>query len=453
MSAVAEEPATASRTTGLPRLALAPGAWWAATVPPDDVRPATAADPRFAALTARRLGPVRRWMMRHPRWTDVGVAAIYLVPALIGLIPPVVLPGLHIPLVAVCTVALLLRRRWPLPALGLTVVSSVVATLGVGSTNGHDLAVMLMVYTVASLRPPVIAWIATAGAIGVVTVGVLLWGDTTVPDAQGPAIDLRIVVSSTLAVMLLVAHAIGLSVRARREHTRALVDRANQLALERDQREQLATASERARIAREMHDVVAHSLSVMVALADGASASLARRPERSAAALEQLSKTGRSALSDMRRILGVLREESSASADDGVAPLQPTDGDLDELLGRFRDAGLAVRSVREGAPLPQDPALRLAVYRIAQESLTNVLRYASTAPSVTLALVRDSDVVRVTVSNGPPPTATPPRVGSGRGLIGMRERVAAYGGSVVAGPTPDGGWRVHAELEMQEDPT
>src|SRR5690606_7277798 len=246
---------------------------------------------------------------------------------------------------------------------------------------------------------------------------------------------------------VMVAHAIGMSVRARREHDRALVDRANRVLLERDQREQLATAAERARIAREMHDVVAHSVSVMVALADGAFASLDKQPERSRVALEELSRTGRDALTEMRSILGVLRTESTADGVpfEGAAPLAPTTGDLDELLARFRAAGLPVERVESGAPLPEHPRLTMTIYRVIQESLTNVLRYAPGAAAVRVEIAHADDVVSVTVSNDAGSGSIQP--GSGHGLIGLRERVGAFGGTVTAGPTATG-WRVHATIPV-----
>src|SRR5690606_10651472 len=138
-------------------------------------------------------------------------------------------------------------------------------------------------------------------------------------------------------------------------------------------------------IAREMHDVVAHSLSVMVALADGATASLGQPPDRSRRPPEELARTGRHALTALRAILGVPRTESTGAAAgtgsaaedppfEGAAPLAPTSGDLDELLARFRAAGLPVERVQSGPPLPEHPRLLMTVYRVVQESLTNVLR-------------------------------------------------------------------------------
>jgi signal transduction histidine kinase len=253
----------------------------------------------------------------------------------------------------------------------------------------------------------------------------------------------------------LVAIAIGTSVRNRRLHVAALVDRANALAVEREQGAQLAAAAERARIAREMHDVVAHSLSVMIALADGAGAALDRAPDRAREALDELSGTGRAALADMRRVLGALRDPGAPT--DPGAPLDPQPGSLDlgRLVERFRTAGVPVRWTSTGPPLPPDAGLQLAVYRIVQESLTNVLRHAPGSARVEVVVASAPGRVDVTVTDAGSPAGgsggaggaagTGSAAGSGRGLIGMRERAAVYGGRVEAGPH-DGGWRVHAAL-------
>ncbi|NTW42187.1 MAG: hypothetical protein HGA44_20300 [Cellulomonadaceae bacterium] len=231
--------------------------------------------------------------------------------------------------------------------------------------------------------------------------------------------------------------------RNRRLHVAELVARGNALARDRDQQALLARAAERTRIAREMHDVVAHSLSVMIALADGAGAALDRAPDRSRAALDELSATGRTALADMRRVLGVLHEPD--------APLQPQPGsdDLGELVERFRATGLPVRTAGLACPLPADTGLQLAVYRIVQESLTNALRYAPATALVDVTISRSPSSVEVVVTDTGAGALVVDQGGAGHGLVGMRERVEVYGGTVTAGPWR-GGWRVHAVLPWQE---
>jgi signal transduction histidine kinase len=225
----------------------------------------------------------------------------------------------------------------------------------------------------------------------------------------------------------------------------ALVERAEQLAREQDSRAQLAALAERSRIAREMHDIVAHSLSVMVALADGAAATADRDPDRTRDALNQLADTGRSALGDMRALLSVLRE------DEGVTEgLQPAPGsrDLSVLIDRFRAAGLPIRYSVTGIP-PAHPARELTIYRIIQEALTNVLRYADSPSTVEVAIEYASTETLLTVSdNGRRGPSNRPSEGAGRGIIGMGERAALHGGQASSGPLPDGGWVVRAALPV-----
>ena len=213
-------------------------------------------------------------------------------------------------------------------------------------------------------------------------------------------------------IFVLAAMAIGISVRNRRDHLADLMERANALARDRDRQAQLARAAERSRIAREMHDVVAHSLSVMITLADGASAALDRAPDRSRAALTELSSTGRTALGDMRRVLGALGE-------DGV-PLEPTGGgqDLPTLVERFRTAGLPVHAEGLRLELPSDTGLRLALYRVVQESLTNVLRHAPGTPRVDVVLRHEPDRWEVEVTDHGGVVPAPDAGGAGRGARG-----------------------------------
>lgn len=297
-------------------------------------------------------------------------------------------------------------------------------------------------------------------------------------------------------------------------HKRQLVtvrQDAARSALEQEQSMLLASAHERSRIARDMHDIVAHSLAVMITMADGAAASLDRNPDATREALTILSETGRSALADTRRLVGVLRHDPASvtsltsatehsEATDGAAPVPrvrdlpvpefappgtvahqdtpPQVADLrakavDEsqegtftpfspvpqareialLVERFQAAGVPVSYQWQGAELPANPGLNLALYRIAQESLTNVLRYAPRTPHVTVEVRRSLGRVELVVDNEAAP-GTEAMPGSGKGIIGMRERAAAYQGRVEAGPTATG-WRVHATLRWEdtEQPT
>jgi signal transduction histidine kinase len=244
---------------------------------------------------------------------------------------------------------------------------------------------------------------------------------------------------------------------------RSIRSRALRYALlEREQaaRERIAVGEERARIARELHDVVAHSVGAMVVQAQGARRMLDRDPERAREALETIERTGRAALDDMRRSLGVLRRQGS---DAPLAPQPGMDG-LGALVEHARETGLGVELVIEGDPAPLPAGVDLSAYRIVQEALTNTLKHAG--PVRTRVAVRYADGrVELEISddgapgralNGAATTgaggAAPAGAGgaAGQGLVGMRERVALYGGDLHAGRRPEGGFVVRASLPMTE---
>jgi signal transduction histidine kinase len=398
------------------------------------VRPLPAAPTSFSEQDARRLGPLRLWLWHHPVAMDWIVALLFGAPALIGL---VVQRPHHlelIPAVVATTATLLARRRAPLIVLAAVTALGVVAVELAATANGFDFAIACAVYAVAAYRPARAAWTGLVATTTVMTAAILLRSGVVSTTAE----------LSNLYFLVLVALAIGMNIRGRRAHVAQLVERANALARETEQRAQLATAEERARIAREMHDVVAHSLSVMIALADGAAAAIDRSPGSARAAVDQVADTGRAALADMRRVLGVLR--------DGDATFSPPPGgtDLDRLVQSYRAAGLPVTLTVSGASLPADVGLQLSVYRIVQESLTNALRHSSRSGPATVEVACEPGVVRIVVSS---PLALPgarqARPG-GRGIIGMRERAAIYGGSVDAGPSA-ASWRVRADLHWDEE--
>jgi signal transduction histidine kinase len=328
---------------------------------------------------------------------------------------------------AALVVPLVWRRRAPFA------VFCVIAAVALGHWVADvsllgDVALLVAIYTVAVQEPRA----RVIAACVVLEVGIVLavvrWVDASVV----PALVL-LTGMGTAAVVL------GLNVRTRRAYTAALEERADQLERERDQRERLAAAAERARIAREMHDIVAHNLSVMVALADGAGFMAQRDPRRSADAMERVSRTGRHALAEMRRLLGVLR-------DDDQAALAPTPGlaDLDALLEQVRTAGLAATLQTSGAPVVLGAGAELTVYRLVQEALTNTLKHAGPNARATVRLNYDAGGVEVEVTDDGRGRA---RVtADGQGLAGMRERAAVYGGELEAGPAPDGGWRVRTRL-------
>lgn len=249
------------------------------------------------------------------------------------------------------------------------------------------------------------------------------------------------------------AVAVGLTLRIRRMYLAALEDRAQRLEVERDQRVRLTAAAERARVAREMHDIVGHNLSVMVTVADGAATLAANRNEQSTEALRVLGDTGRQAMSELRRMLGVLREEQD---DERLLGPQPGIRDLDALLARVRAAGVAVTYRTVGDLDGLGDGVQLTVYRVVQESLTNALKHAGTGTSADVTLAAEGSEVRIRVTDtGIPPGALPRAEPTteeddpGHGLVGIRQRAAMYGGTVTMGPRDTGhGWLVDVVLDV-----
>ncbi|NUT31585.1 MAG: two-component sensor histidine kinase [Hamadaea sp.] len=230
------------------------------------------------------------------------------------------------------------------------------------------------------------------------------------------------------------------TVRQRAIYVTGLEERAASLEREREHLARIAVADERATIARELHDVVAHSLAVMVVQADGGRYALDADPEKSRQALATVAQTGRAALEDMRRLVGLLR----GSADQAQGRRRITLAELDALVAGARSAGLAVRVTNTVGPVDA-PAVELAVYRIVQEGLTNVLRHAGPDARVDLDLRRDGDDIVVDLTD----TGRGGGLGGeGHGLTGMRERVSVHGGTLLAGPRAAGGWQIRAALPL-----
>ncbi|MGW6587761.1 sensor histidine kinase [Streptomyces globisporus] len=246
---------------------------------------------------------------------------------------------------------------------------------------------------------------------------------------------------------------LGIAVRTRREYTEALVERAHRLEHERDQQARLAAAAERTRIAREMHDIIGHNLSVITGLADGGAYAARKNPERAGQALEAIGTTSRQALSELRRLLGVLRDDHP----DAERAPQPTLDELTPLIERVRRAGLPVHLELNGEPTARSltPGRQLTVYRVIQEALTNTLKHATgpTSATVTLTYSRTHLDARITdTGTGAGRTAeTEEAPLAAQGIMGMRERAALYDGSLEAGPLPEHtGWQVQLRLPLED---
>jgi signal transduction histidine kinase len=402
-------------------------------------------------LTARLLRAgqrVRQWDAAH-RWAlDTAVVlAVFLVFCLPDLIrdpghpdPPILFTQHSLPQILLLQAGLLIplwwRRRVPLLAL-YAVVAVILIELAAGILLRAEAALLVAVYSlVLHGRLRRLLW-AVPALVAVFVVAVLrLSGLFSVWDVT------FFLISAGVAAV-----ALGFAVRLRRAQLAALRDRAVRLEIERDQRSKLAAATERTRVAREMHDIVGHSLSVIVTLADGGAYAADAAPERSKEALRLIGDTGRRSLAELRRMLGVLREQTD---EPNLSP-QPGIADLDPLCHRIRAAGPQVEYQSTGELDALDLGIQLATYRIVQEALTNTLKHAGPHTRVHLAVRIDGTRLRILVRDTGPPGAAhrPARPGPpGHGVIGMRERAALYGGTVTAGPTPDGGWCVQADLDL-----
>ena len=530
-------------------------------------------DPELQPEPRGLLHAISQWYHRHPAIADtliaLGMVALSTLMAISILLRQDGLTNTHpvwpltFVVLAITGFAFTLRRRFPVWVWGVTLLlpesyEFVVKELFDLDSQQLSLAisgVALMVVlgvpialgTVASHRRPLIAWTTWAVTVVVFTAETIITSPSPSPSFWD---FLRMAMLYTLVSTI--GTLVGLNARNARLRLKALEVRSARMALASEQGALLAAAEERSRIAREMHDVVAHSLAVMITMADGAAATVERDPATAKQAMETLAEAGRSALADTRRLVGVLREDpsvadgppadstvptgpastagsispqppsasgqptpapeprwnrggkaaapqrsapSAASASSArghevrdvpvpefaplgtVTPVEPSapiaslrqqatdsgsdrsrgdlplapspeQADITELVKRFVSAGVPVSYRWVGAALPEDKALQLTVFRIAQEALTNVLRYAPTTPAVKVDVERHIGTVILTVDNEAAP-GTRPMHGSGKGLIGMRERASVYGGTVQAGPTTTG-WRVRAVLRWDE---
>jgi signal transduction histidine kinase len=376
------------------------------------------------------------WLRRHPGLVD-GVPAVAL--AFLGLGQAIALFRYSlIPVLLALVIALAFRRRYPVAAFITGIVVGLVQILVGIRPNVIDVAIVILLYTLAAYRPRRLSLPGLGVCLIGSAVAITVWRPITTS-----LLDWVITGAIIFAGPSLIAWVVGDSMRYRRAYYAALEDRAARLERERDAQAQIAAAAERARIARELHDVVAHNVSVMVVQADGASYALDRSPERARQALAAISSTGRQALSEMRRMLGVLRSDDGET---GVAPL-PGIAQLGELLVQTRATGLAVSFTVEGVPAPLPGGLALAAYRIVQESLTNTRKHGGPAASAQVLLRYCEDVLVLQITDdgfGAAASAD----GGGHGLTGMRERVALYNGTLQAGPLPGGGYQVTARLPV-----
>lgn len=344
--------------------------------------------------------------------------------------------------VAMCA-AFPVRRRWPFAScVAVFAASWGQILIGLGLSPGAIAMNALMLFSVTArftwpwaglALTAVTSWII-AGGIGLIAAGMLRIG------------ELGLIAMGALLVAVL-----GSLTRQRRHRLDALSDRAAQLARERDARERIAAAEERARIARELHDLISHSLGTMIVMADGAARTAEGDPRQAAQAMARVRDTGRQAMTEMRRMLDVLRDDDPASR----FP-QPGLENLDRLLSETRSTGLRVDLRVHGEPVALPAGLDLAAYRIVQEALTNARTHGGPLLSlVTINLVhRERSLELSIIDDGSEPAIddAKPAWSTGHGLVGMRERVQAYGGQIETGPRPEGGYRVHVIFPIGDQP-
>jgi signal transduction histidine kinase len=344
--------------------------------------------------------------------------------------------------------AVLFRRTHPSACGAVVAALALLQTLVGWHSQAFDVAVLVAMYGVVKyadrLRNGVVAGC-------VVAAGVLL----DARNAPGPWWANAVLMTLVCGAVWLVA----LNLRTRRLYVLSLEERATTLEREQDAQARAAVAEERTRIARELHDVVAHSLAVMIVQADGATYMLDRDLDTARGAVKIVADTGREALEEMRRLVGVLRDATPDVATGAEATYvlggeaerrRLAVGELGALLGRSRAAGLVVRDFVRGEPADLPAGVDLTIYRVVQESLTNALKHAGTGATVDLTLnySKAGEIgVRVVDDGGGHAVGDPPPSG-GHGLVGMRERVAVYDGSFHAGPRLAGGWEVAVRLPI-----
>ncbi len=324
------------------------------------------------------------------------------------------------------------RRRSPVIVLAVVLGFQMVAE-GFNYTGSGWSGVIIAVYTVGSVLGGAMLWRVAAVTLPV-TLAFIVWGVVR-GDAPWQAII-------SAPVMFVGAMVLGDNMRRRREHVAELAERAERAERERELLAHQRVRDERTRIARELHDVVAHSVSLMVIQTAAARRQLTVDTQKADAALATVEDTGRTAMNEMRRVLGVLRDEEGVQA---RSP-QPSLSDLSALLSTAADLPVTVHSAGDLVGLP--PGIEVSAYRIVQEALTNVRRHAGPVRQVDVSVARQAAQLVIEVSDDGRGASVSPSL-NGFGLVGMSERVAAYDGELLAGPRQGGGWRVRATFPVR----
>jgi signal transduction histidine kinase len=388
-------------------------------------------------ITRSLFGQGRRIAHAHPLTVDALVAAVLLAVCTVWLVQSG-FGSLRAQLLQVAIVGVIaVRRIWPtgvfliVGAIGFTQWLLNIPLLG-------DIALLVALYTVAAHQSRTRALLAAA----VMEAGAIMAAARWEPAGTLPR-SLLFLTATVVAALFA-----GMTAASGSRYLAWMDERARRLEIERDQQATIAAAAERTRIARELHDIVSHSLSVVITLADAAALVSRADPAQGADAMAEVSEVGRHALSDMRAMLGVLRTDEP-SVPPAPLPPQPGVGQLSALVDRIRATGLDVGLSVDGPAFPLGAAAELTAYRIVQEALTNTLRHAA-ARQAWVTISYDGPEVRIRVTDdGIPGT---PNI-HGHGIEGMRERAALHRGALRAGPADGGGWLVEATLRPKASGT
>ncbi|MGI5484585.1 sensor histidine kinase [Streptomyces lavendofoliae] len=395
------------------------------------VRPPGYADPAWVRA-ARLVRAARRRGSRLPPMVWDALLPALLLLHITTTRAPHELP-VAVALTAALTLPLVWRRRAPLTVFGAVAAAAFVQWL-VNVPLPADIALPAALYTAA----------ANSGRRGTLVAGAVVECGALLACLRWATEGAFLASFVAVTALVVSAAVLGVNARTTRAYLAASEERAARLEQQQEQQARLAVAEERTRIAREMHDIVTHNLSVMVALTDAAVHAQHRSPDKATAVMLQISETGRQALTDMRRSLGVLR------TDEPDAERHPLPGiaQLESLADQMRAAGLPTRVRVEGGRTHVPATAQLTVYRLVQEALTNTLKHTPTGTHAEVRVRCSAEAVTVDVTDSGPCPPLPVAAPSGHGIPGMRERSAAYGGTLLAGPLPGGGWAVRTRLDL-----
>lgn len=391
------------------------------------------------------------FIRRHPTGVDVFWAVV-----LLGLSGMSMVSGMYdagreeivaVPVALGLSTVVALRRKAPEKMLLLAILVGVVQLVLDVRPGVGNFAMLVITFTVSTVGERWASRLALVGSLSAAALSQLRW------EAEPGGSWAQVVfVTVIMTVPFVLAWVLGDSLRTRRAYFSQLEERAARLEREREAQSKVAVAAERARIARELHDVVAHNVSVMVVQADGAAYVMDAAPDQARQALETISSTGRQALAEMRRLLGVLRTGDTRESGEYVP--QPDVQQIEDLVEQVRQTGLEVDFKVEGTPRPLPSGVELTAYRIVQEALTNTRKHGGPDAGASVRLVYFDDGLGLLVEDDGRGAAHElyedgGADGAGHGMIGMRERVGMVGGTLDAGPRPGGGFRVSALLPLK----